>query len=92
VFQVILIHFLLISTESETFQQTGQTISQSDSDSTEKHFSGKTEMFLFLSESEAVLNAPLVYGPYIVICNNTVEPNLISVGTLSPEVRYQLFY
>jgi hypothetical protein len=49
-------------------------------------------MFLFLSESETVLNAPLVYGPYIVICNNTVELNLISVGTLSPEVRYQLFY
>jgi hypothetical protein len=42
---VILIHFLLIYTESETFQQTIQTISQSDSDSTENHFSGETKTF-----------------------------------------------
>jgi hypothetical protein len=61
VFQVILIHFLLISTESETFQQTGQTTSQSDSDSTENHFSGETETFLFLSESGTVPNAPIVF-------------------------------
>jgi hypothetical protein len=58
-FQVILIHFLLIFTESETFQQTGQTISQSNSDSIENHFSGETEMFLFLSESGTVPNTPL---------------------------------
>jgi hypothetical protein len=45
---VILIHFLLISTESKMFQQTGQTISQSDSDLIENHFSGEIEMFMFL--------------------------------------------
>jgi hypothetical protein len=37
-----------------------QTISQSDSYSTENHFSEETKMFLFLSESENVTNAPLV--------------------------------
>jgi hypothetical protein len=58
VFQVILIHFLLISTESETFQQTGQTISQSDSDSIENHFSRQTETFLIHSESGTIPNAP----------------------------------
>jgi hypothetical protein len=52
---VILIHFLLIFTESKTFQQTGQIISQSDSDSTKNHFSG----VLFLSESRTVRNTPL---------------------------------
>ncbi len=55
---MILIRLLLIFTESETFQQTSQTISQSDSDSTENHFSGETEMFLSLSESGVVPNAP----------------------------------
>jgi hypothetical protein len=34
-------------------------ISQSDSDSIKNHFSGKTETFLFLSESGTVPNAPL---------------------------------
>jgi hypothetical protein len=61
VFQVILIHFLLISTESETFQQMGQTISQSDSDSTENHFSRETETFLIHSESGTVPNTPLLW-------------------------------
>jgi hypothetical protein len=59
VFQVILIHFLLISTESEMFQQMSQTILQSGPDSTENHFSGETETFLFLSESGTVPNTPL---------------------------------
>jgi hypothetical protein len=58
VFQVIMIHFLLISAESEMFQQTGQTISQIDYDSTENHFLGETKMFLFFSESGTVPNAP----------------------------------
>jgi hypothetical protein len=63
-FQVILIYFLLISTKSET----SQTISQSDSDSTENHFSRETETFLFLSESVTVLNMPLVsFGDYMVL-------------------------
>jgi hypothetical protein len=48
---VILIHFLLISTDSETFQQTSQTISQDDSDLTENHFSRETEMFLIHNEA-----------------------------------------
>jgi hypothetical protein len=56
VFQMILIHFLLIFTESKTFQQTGQTISQSDSDSTKNHFSEETEMLMFLSESRTIPN------------------------------------
>jgi hypothetical protein len=51
VFQVILIHFLLIFTESETFQQTSQTILQSYSDLSLNHFSVETKTFLFLSES-----------------------------------------
>jgi hypothetical protein len=55
---VILIHFLLISTKFEMFQQTGQTISQSDSDSTENHFSREAEMFLIHSESGTIPNAP----------------------------------
>jgi hypothetical protein len=58
VFQVILIHFLLISTKSEMFQQMSQAISQSDSDSTENHFSRETKMFLFLGESRIVPNTP----------------------------------
>jgi hypothetical protein len=57
---VIQIHFLLIFTESKTFQQTGQTISQVDSDSTDNHFSRETEMFLIHSESGTVPNTPLV--------------------------------
>jgi hypothetical protein len=57
---VILIHFLLIFIESETFQQTGQMISQGDSDLTENHFSRETETFLIHSESGAVPNTPLV--------------------------------
>jgi hypothetical protein len=60
VFEVILIHFILISTESEVLQQTGQTISQGDSDSTENHFSRETETFLIHSESGTVPNTPLV--------------------------------
>jgi hypothetical protein len=56
VFQVILIHFLLTSTKFETFQQTGQTISQSDSDSTENHFPREAKTFLFLSEFRTVPN------------------------------------
>jgi hypothetical protein len=59
-FQVIQIHFLLIFTESKTFQQMGQTISQVDSDSTDNHFSRETEMFLIHSESGTVPNTPLV--------------------------------
>jgi hypothetical protein len=58
VFQVIRIHFLLISVEFETFQQMCQMISQSDFDSTENHFLRETETFLFLSESRIVPNAP----------------------------------
>jgi hypothetical protein len=42
VFQVILIHFFLIFTKSEMFQQTSQMILQSDSDSIKNHFSGET--------------------------------------------------
>jgi hypothetical protein len=60
VFQVILIHFILISTESKTFQQTCQTISQSDFDLTENHFSGETETFLFLIEYGTALNGALI--------------------------------
>jgi hypothetical protein len=59
VFQVILIHLLLTSTKFETFQQTGQTISQSDSDSTENHFPGEAKTFLFLSEFRTVPNGAL---------------------------------
>jgi hypothetical protein len=47
---MILIHFLLIFTESEMFQQMGQTISQDDSDSTKNYFSRETETFLIHSE------------------------------------------
>jgi hypothetical protein len=54
-----MIHFLLIFTGSETFQQTSQTILQNDLDSADNHFLGETEMFLFLSESETVSNIPL---------------------------------
>jgi hypothetical protein len=58
VFQVILIHFLLIFTESKTFQQMSQTISQSNYDLTENHFSREIKTFLFLSGSGTVPNAP----------------------------------
>jgi hypothetical protein len=64
---VILIHFLLISTKSETFQQTSQMILQSDFDSTKNNFLGETETFMFLSESGTVPSAPLDYrGNYFV--------------------------
>jgi hypothetical protein len=56
---VILIYFLLIFTESEAFQQMGQTISQGDSDSTENHFLRETEIFLIYSESGTVPSTPL---------------------------------
>jgi hypothetical protein len=55
---VILIDLLLIFTESEMFQQTGQSISQNDYDSTENHFSREIETFLIHSKSETVSNAP----------------------------------
>jgi hypothetical protein len=58
-FQVILIHFFLIFTEFETFQQTDQMISQKDSDSTENHFSREIKTFLIYSESEIIPNASL---------------------------------
>jgi hypothetical protein len=61
-FQVILIHFLLIFTESETFQQTSQIISQSDYDLTENHFLRETKTFLFLIKSETVSNTSLVHA------------------------------
>jgi hypothetical protein len=51
-----LIHLLHISTESKIFQQTSQTISQSDSDSTENHFLKEIKIFLFLNKSEIVPN------------------------------------
>jgi hypothetical protein len=38
VFQVILIYFNIIFTESETFQQMDQTILESNSDSIENYF------------------------------------------------------
>jgi hypothetical protein len=47
-----------MSIESETFQQTSQTILQSDSNLTDNHFSGETKMFLFLNESITIPNAP----------------------------------
>jgi hypothetical protein len=56
VFQLVMIHFLLISTKSKIFQQTGKTISQNDSDSTESYFSGEIETFLFLSEFGIIPN------------------------------------
>jgi hypothetical protein len=55
---VILIDLLLIFTESEMFQQTGQSISQNDYDSTENHFSREIKIFLIHSESGTVSNAP----------------------------------
>jgi hypothetical protein len=71
---VIMINLLLISTESKMFQQMGQTISQCDFDSTETHFLGETEMFLFLSESGTVpqilMNMDL--APLYVIRGRTV--------------------
>jgi hypothetical protein len=51
---MILIHFLLIFTESETFQQTSQIILQSYSDSAMNHFSVETETFMFLMLSQAI--------------------------------------
>jgi hypothetical protein len=42
------------------FQQTGQMISQGDSDSTENNFSRETETFLIHNESGTVPNTPLV--------------------------------
>jgi hypothetical protein len=59
VFQVIMIHFLLIFTESETFQQTDQTILQSDSDLIDNYFLRETKIFLIHSEFGTVSNAPL---------------------------------
>jgi hypothetical protein len=41
------------------FQQTCQKISQSDSDSTENHFSVEIETLLFLSKSKTVPSASL---------------------------------
>jgi hypothetical protein len=45
---VILIHLLLIFTESKMFQQTDQMILKGDSDSTENYFLIETETFLNL--------------------------------------------
>jgi hypothetical protein len=55
---VNLIHFLLISIESEIFQQTDQMLSQSDSDSIKNHFFRKTKIFLIYNKSETITNAP----------------------------------
>jgi hypothetical protein len=43
---VILIHFFLISTKYEIFQQTSQTILQSDSNSIENYFLKEAKIFL----------------------------------------------
>jgi hypothetical protein len=58
VFQVILIHFILVSTKSEMFQQMSQSVLQNDYDSIKNYFSRKTKTFLFHSESRIIPNAP----------------------------------
>jgi hypothetical protein len=47
---MILMHLVLIFTESKMFQQISQIILQNNSNSTENHFSGEAETFLFLTE------------------------------------------
>jgi hypothetical protein len=73
---VILIHFLLIFTKFETFQQTRQTISQSDSNSTENYFLRETKIFMFLTESRTVPNTPLLSIKICLFCFSPYEWNL----------------